>query len=154
MEVPLWSTVGPMGQESLGRALTAVMVAGGVVGVDLHDQRDAHRALRALWESREGRAACEHLAITVTTVPDPDVGLRVGGLTQALWSAVKKRYLEPVGDSSFLAVSDPARAMARSLLSGLLEQERVAMTAAGQDWACRSTARNAFANSFAFRAGM
>ena len=145
--------VGGMGQDSLARTLTAVMVAGDVVGVDLHDAGDAHRALRGLWGSPEGHAVCQHLAVTVATVPDPDVGLRVSGLTQALWSAASMRYLEPVGGSSFLAVSDLARDMAGSLLRGLSEDERAAVAAAGQDWAYRSTARNALASSFAFPPG-
>lgn len=142
-----------MGQDSLARALAAVMVAGDVVRVDLHDTGDAHRALRGLWGSPEGHAVCEHLAVTVATIPDPDVGLRVSGLTQALWSAVTLRYLEPVGDSSFLALSDPARDMAGNVLSGLSDEERAAVTAVGQDWACRSTAQNALPSSFAFPPG-
>lgn len=142
-----------MSQDSLARALTAVMVTGGVVGVDLHDARDAHHALRSLWASPAGREVCRHLAVIVATVPDPDVGLRVRGLTQALWAAVSMQYLEPVGGSSFLAVSDSAQVMAGRLVSDLSGDGRSAVAAAGQDWACRSTARNALPSSLALPPG-
>lgn len=145
--------VGGMDQTSLARTLTAVMVAGDVMGVDLRDAGNAHRALRYLWGSPDGQAACQHLAVSVTTVPDPDVGLRVRGLTQALWLAASMRYLKPVDDTSFLAVSDTARDMTESMLRGLSENERAAVAAAGQAWAFRSTVRKTLASSLAFPPG-
>lgn len=131
-----------MGKASLARALASVMSAGSVAGVDLSDAREAHRAVVALRDAPAGHLLCERMRITVRVAPDPDVGLRVEGLTQALWSAVTLRYLQPVDGSSILALTDLARETADSMLKELSGEEKSALTSVGHAWACRSTLRN------------
>lgn len=138
-----------MGNEGLALTLAAVMDVGGVVEVDLRDARDAHLAILTLHRDPSGPAACERFHVTVLTTPDPDVGVRVRGLTQALWSAISLHYLEPVGDSSVLALTDAARSAARAVMDELPVDELAALRGAGHAWACRSTARNALASAFA-----
>ena len=146
--------MGRMGKEPLARTVAALMVAGHVPVVDMRDARDAHRAVVELWDAPAGHGVCERWHVVVDTVPDPDVGVRVSGLTQAFWSAVALRYLEPVAGSSVLAVTDAARDMSTRVLAVLSGEERAVLAGVGQDWACRSTSRNTRSSDLASPAGM
>lgn len=118
--------------------VAAMIAAGGPSCTDARDHRHLHAALVHLGE-RAGGSALPPLAGR----PDADVGLRVHGVTHALWSLVGAgllRVQERPGGADLIV--DPAEVpAARRVLMRLSEQDRRAVYRAADFWACASTAR-------------
>lgn len=117
------------------------MVSGGVTTVDIRRPGNAHAAVLQAARIAGSKALTHAFDVEVRAVPDPTVGLRVLGLTRALWAAVDRGWLEPRAQDgqALLALSDTAaRDIAASLrqLGGLAE---AAVRQAGDAWATDST---------------
>ena len=65
--------------------LAALLAAGGPSRLDARDHRRLHEALIALWMDRELGSADRACLPISKPVPDPEVQLRVGGVTRAIW---------------------------------------------------------------------
>jgi hypothetical protein len=125
----------PLGMSDL---VAAMIAAGGPSCTDALDHRHLHAALVRLGEHVSG-STLPPLAGS----PDADVGLRVQGVTKALWSLVGAgllRVQERPGGADL--VVDPAEVSeARRVLMRLSEQDRRAVYGAADFWACASTSR-------------
>ena len=66
--------------------LAALLAAGGPSRLDARDHHRLHDALVQLWESDEVDPADREALPLTTPIPDPEVRLRVRGVTRALWS--------------------------------------------------------------------
>lgn len=139
-----------MRKEGLARLTAAVMAAGDVPGLDLREPHDAHAIILEVWDSPAGRALCRLLNCpSLTATPDPDVGMRVSGLTQALWSAVNMELLRPLADTSVVEPTPSASTGWDAVATSLTTEERSLVVAASHRWAERSTIRNTRARAFA-----
>jgi hypothetical protein len=130
-----------MSRDGLTRLVVSLMVSGGVSTVDIRRPATAHAAVLDAVRLPGGNTLAHLFDAEVHAVPDPSVGLRVRGLTQALWRAVDRGWLEPHSQDgqALLALSDTA---VRDLAAGLgqLEgQAGVAVRQAGDAWASAST---------------
>lgn len=132
-----------MGKEGLSRLVITVMGVAKIPAFYTRDLRDVHAAvLRAV--SAPGAEYIEaRLTATVSVVPDPEVGLRVNGMTQAIWGAVACGWLEPFGRGrSFgFRLLDDADTPIREAICALSTEERDAICQAGEAWVSASTAR-------------
>lgn len=129
----------------MSELLAAMIAAGGATCTDAREHRHLHAALVRLGKAVEGSRSLPPLSGR----PDPDVGLRVEGVTGALWSLVASGVLqvrEHVGGADF--VVDPNRLpAARRSLMRLGEPDRSAVYSAADFWACASTARKKLASA-------
>lgn len=130
-----------MSREGLARMIVSLMVAGEVAAVDARAPAGAHAAVLLAVRLPGGQALPDIFDIEVRAVPDPSVGRRVSGLTQALWAAVGRGWLEPraADGQALLALTDAA---ARDLADSLDELEscqQAALRQAGAAWATDST---------------
>lgn len=134
-----------MSLRGLSDLLVAIMAAGDVEALDARDSRLAHRAITTLAQrgAPEALAVLARFAVAVTTTPDPEVGLRVAGLTRATWQAVADGLLEPheEGHRAWYTVPDDARRSLRRQLSRWSPLEAEALYRVGADWAIASTRR-------------
>lgn len=118
--------------------VAAMIAAGGPSHTDVNDHRRLHRALVGL-----GAAGGSAVLPALVARPDPDVGLRVVGVTRALWQLVESGLLtvqERPGGAE-LVVDESALPSARHVLMRLPEVERRAVYAAADRWASASTSR-------------
>jgi hypothetical protein len=103
------------------------------------DHRLLHEALVGLGRARSGSSVLPSLAGS----PDPDVGLRVPGVTAAVWSLVAAGLFEvreyPGGAK--LLVSESGLPVGFRTLMRLGAADRAAVYDAAERWACASTAR-------------
>jgi hypothetical protein len=131
-----------MGKDGLARLVVSLMVSGGVAAVDAALPLAAHSAVLSAVEMPGGDELSHVFGIEVRAVPDPSVGLRVLGLTQALWTAVGLGWLEPRGaDGRALFVLSSAAARDFGIcLRRLDEVQGRAVRQAGAAWAADSTA--------------
>jgi hypothetical protein len=139
-----------MGEDGLARLVVSLMVAGGVAVVDAAMPLYVHAAVLSAVESPGGDMLLRIFGIEVHSVPDPSVGLRVRGLTQALWAAVGRGWLEARGGDgrALLVLSDAA---ARDFAVGLSQFDEVqsrAVRHAGDVWAASSTSLKNSVNPF------
>ncbi|MDZ5447787.1 hypothetical protein U2F26_34660 [Micromonospora sp. 4G57] len=65
--------------------LAALLAAGGPSRLDARDHRRLHEALIALWIDHELGSADRACLPISNPVPDPEVQLRVSGVTRAIW---------------------------------------------------------------------
>jgi len=126
---------------SLGMSdlVAAMVAAGGPSCTDAREHWQLHAALVGLGERAVGSSALPPLAGS----PDPDVGLRVEGVTRALWSLVGSglfRVEERQGGADLIVQPDGLPA-ARRVLMRLGDADRDAVYLAANFWACASTAR-------------
>ncbi|MBA8965061.1 hypothetical protein JOJ86_007427 [Rhodococcus percolatus] len=139
-----------MRKEGLARLTAALMAAGDVPGLDLRDPRDAHAILLEVSSCATGRVLCDLFDCQpIKATPDPEVGMRVPGLTQALWSAINMGLLRPLSDTSVVEPTPCAASGWETVSQSLTAEERDLMVTAGHRWAVRSTARNTRASAFA-----
>jgi hypothetical protein len=120
--------------------LTTMVACGGPICIDARDHMPIHRALTWLANHCADASSISTFALT----PDPEVGIRVRGVTQALWSLVSSGFFE-VEESSGQAWFrvDPERLpQARRMLMRLSAEERAAIDHAAGIWAAAcSTSR-------------
>lgn len=119
--------------------VAAMVAAGGPVRTDARAPRHLHAALVWLGEQQPSSAALPPLVGR----PDPDVGLRVQGVTAALWSLAGAglfRVSERPGGADLL-VDEDALPWARRVLMRLSSDDCEAVYAAADRWASASTAR-------------
>lgn len=140
-----------MSKDGLSRLTVSLMVSGGVTAVDAAQPADAHAAVLHAVGLPGGEMLPHVFGTEVRAVPDPSVGLRVLGLTQALWEAVGRGWLEPrgVGGRALLVLSDAA---ARDLAANLSQLDSVQCSAvrqAGDAWAAVSTCLKSSVSTFA-----
>jgi hypothetical protein len=131
-----------MSMEGLTRLVVSLMVCGGVAAVDAERPGDAHAAVLHALDLPGGETLSQVFATQVHAIPDPSVGLRVVGLTQALWGAVGRGWLEPHGEGgqALLVLSDVASQELTTDLDQLDEASGGrAMRQAGDAWAAAST---------------
>lgn len=125
--------------------LASIMAAGDVPALDARDPRLAHRALVRLdvEGSAGSRALLGRFGVTVGAKPDPDVGLRVRGMTRATWDAVAAGVLTPHedGPGAWFSLSPRERARLLRMVDRLPEEERACVYRVGADWASASTSR-------------
>lgn len=146
-----------MSKEGLTRLVVSLMVSGGVTAVDAAHPADAHAAVLAAVRLPGGEMLPCIFGAEVRAIPDPSVGLRVPGLTQALWGAVGRGWLEPrgVAGKALLVLSDAA---VQDLAIGLGQLDESqgggAVRQAGDAWAADSTSLKNRANAFASSASM
>jgi hypothetical protein len=125
-----------MSKDGMARLVVAVMVSGGIHRLDLAQPRAAHAAVLAATVNRRGEFLAQRFdADPLSVTPDPQVGLRIVGMTQALWRAVALGLLCPTGDSTEVVVTADAQAEAGRALCALTDEERDAVTVAGRYWA-------------------
>ncbi len=128
-----------MSSLDMSELVAAMISAGGPSCTDAREHRHLHAALLRLGETAGASAALPSLIGR----PDADVGLRVHGVTHALWSLVAAGLLkvqERAGATDFVvnAAEMPA---ARRALMRLSERDRHAVYLAADFWARASTAR-------------
>lgn len=130
-----------MDNDGLTRLVVSLMVSGGVSAVDALRPADAHAAVLRAVEVPGGHMLPHVFGATVQTIPDPGVGLRVLGLTKALWEAVGRGWLEPCsGNGHAMLVLSEAAAVDPALgLSQLAPAQSDAVRHAGAAWAASST---------------
>ena len=128
-----------------------MMAVGGVERLDARDHRLAHAALRELGETASGTEVLEAFEVSRTWRPDPEVGLRVPGVTGALWDAVTSGALRVVEDGSQagFVLAPNRRAEARRQLSHLPAAQASEIYRVATDWAVSSTARNTASSALA-----
>lgn len=142
-----------MGNDNLTLLLVAMMDAGDVPELDLMKTSDAHRALVLLNSSSIGKSICSRLNTRMDTLPDPDVGLRVQGLTKAIWVALGQGLLNPTTSETVVALTGLGRVKSCAILATLSEAELRTLAEIGHHWTCRSTSRKTRSRapeSFAF----
>lgn len=141
----LASTLGRMSMQGLSDLLVAIMAAGDVATLDAHDPRFAHRAIVsvATMDCDAARDLLGRLGVDVRASPDPDVGMRVKGLTSATWQAVARGLLKPheAGHCAWYTLQPSARASARRETICLDLAEADVLQRVGAAWASASTAR-------------
>ena len=130
-----------MSREGLTRMIVSLMVAGEVAAVDALAPAGAHAAVLLAIRLPGGHTLPDVFDMEIRAVPDPSVGRRVLGLTQALWAAVGRGWLEPQADSgqALLALTDAAAQELAPPLSELDRAQRSALCQAGAAWAADST---------------
>lgn len=135
-----------MSVRGLSDLLVAIMAAGDVDALDAQDPRLAHRAVAAVaaTDTDAARHVLARYGVSVQTIPDPDVGLRVSGLTDATWKAVARGLLEPheAGQQAWYTMPAATRMRARREVMRLDLAEAGLLQRIGADWAASSTARN------------
>jgi hypothetical protein len=121
--------------------IVSLMVAGGVNAVDAMAPADAHAAVLLAVRLPGGQTLPDVFDVEVRAVPDPSVGLRVLGLTQALWAAVGRGWLEPRGGNgqALFVLADAAAQELAGNSSQLDSVQKSAMCQAGAAWAADST---------------
>lgn len=126
--------------------LVAAMIAAGGPGcTDARDHRTLHAALVRLGEATAGSPSLP----AMSRRPDPDVGLRVEGVTRAVWALVASGLLqvrERAGGATLVVACD-ALPEARRILMLLPDRDRTAIYAAADFWARSSTARKKSASA-------
>jgi hypothetical protein len=140
-----------MSNEGLTRLVVSLMVAGRVAAVDAAQPADAHAAVLRTVRLPGGELLPTFFGTEVRAVPDPSVGLRVVGLTRALWGAVGQGWLRPYGYEG-LALLMLSAAAARDLeaeMSRLTDAQAHAVRQAGEVWAASSTSLKNLASAFA-----
>lgn len=132
-----------MSERGISNLLTTIMAAGGVRRLDARDHRQAHAALRRLLESEDGRAVLSAFDVNMDWRPDPEVGIRVPGVTKALWEAVGDGGLvvDEDGVSAEFVLADHRTASLRRELSRLPAGFASAIHRTGTAWAADSTSR-------------
>lgn len=140
-----------MSKDGLTRLVVSLMVSGGVAAVDAAHPADAHAAVLRAVRLPGGEMLSRVFGTEVRTVPDPSVGLRVLGLTQALWRAVGRGWLEPRdgGGRALLVLSDAAAKDLAADLSQLDRSQGCAVRQAGDAWARDSTCLKNSVSAFA-----
>lgn len=134
-----------MSVQGLSLLLASIMAAGNVAALDARDPRLAHRALVQL--ERTGSPATRSVLVrfgaTVRANPDPEVGLRVCGMTRATWDAVAAGVLvaHEDGSASWFDMPDRERARLVRMVDRLPAAERDYLYRVGADWAAASTSR-------------
>lgn len=116
--------------------VAAMVAAGGPACTDARDHQPVHRALA--WLARQGNLSGAFPDFELS--PDPEVGTRVRGVTQALWALV--------GEGFFLVEDRPGRATfrldpdrlpdARRVLMRLTVDDRTAVDHAAAIWTAAS----------------
>jgi len=133
----------------LSNLMTIMMAAGDVGALDAHDPGLAHAAVAELARTQmpASVALLHRFEVTVRTRPDPEVGVRVLGLTRATWDAVTAGLLDPVedGNQAWFVMSDAARERLSRELRGIPAGEAECLYRLGADWAAASTARKKLA---------
>lgn len=134
-----------MPMQGLSALLLAIMAAGEVETLDARCPRLAHQAIAALARRKTpgAKAVLTRFGVDVMTTPDPEVGLRVAGLTRATWQAVAAGLLKPheKGHNAWYSMSKAARVSLRRQLEHVSVAEAEAIYCVGADWATSSTAR-------------
>ena len=128
----------------LAHLVVSAMVSGGVTTLDIRDGRDAHAALMHISRSKDFLTSASALGVDIVGVPDPAVGMRVLGFTQAMWEAVAQSWLaaEYSDSIAILRVTEVAR---RKIVGDLAHYDETTVNLvrqAGEFWATSSTARN------------
>src|SRR5690349_16071385 len=126
-----------MDREGLSRLVMTIMAAGRVSELDLRDDRFVHAAVLRAVRPPVGDCLAERFGTSVSAVPDAAVGMRVGGLTQALWEAVSHGWLSPLSEQGcfrFQLTDCAARTFAAEV-ADLPEQEQCTVRQAGEAWA-------------------
>lgn len=120
-----------------------MMAVGGVQRLEARDHRLAHAALRGLSQTASGAEVLSKFEVPRTWRPDPEVGLRVPGVTGALWDAVTSGALEVVEDGphAWFVLAANREAEARRLLSRLPAEQASEIYRVATDWAAASTSR-------------
>lgn len=131
--------------------VVSLMVAGEVAAIDAAQPADAHAALLFAVQMPGGEMLPHVFGTEVRAVPDPSVKLRVLGLTQALWGAVGRGWLEPrgVNGQALLVLSDAAAGDLAPDLSQLDGTQSCAVRQAGDAWAAASTRLKNSVSAFA-----
>lgn len=121
--------------------IVSMMVAGEVAAVDARAPAGAHAAVLLAVRIPGGQALPDVFDMEVRAVPDPSVGRRVLGLTQALWAAVGRGWLEPCASNgqALLVLTDAAAQDLASSVSELESTQQSALRQAGTAWATAST---------------
>lgn len=130
-----------MSEKGISNLLTTMMAVGGVDRLDVRDHRLAHSAMRRLRETADGRKVLSAFGISEDWTPDPEVGLRVPGLTTALWDAVRDGTLTVAEEhtSADFVLAAKKTASARRRLSRLPVGLANAIYRTGTAWAAAST---------------
>jgi hypothetical protein len=130
-----------MNREGLTRLIMSLMVAGEVAAVDALAPACAHTAVLLAIRLPGGHTLPDAFDMEIRALPDPSVGRRVLGLTQALWTAVGRGWLEPQAGSgqALLALTDAAAQEFLRPLCALDSAQRSALCQAGAAWAADST---------------
>lgn len=134
-----------MSMSGLSDLLIAIMAVGNVDSLDARDPRLAHRAIASVaqMDSDDASRLLTRFGVTVHARPDPDVGLRVSGLTGATWQAVSRGHLAPheAGHAGWFTIEPSARTWARHEVSRFELGEADVLQRVGAAWASASTAR-------------
>lgn len=127
----------------LSLLLASIMAAGDVPTLDAHDPWLAHRALVDLEQdgAPAARSLLARFRVTVRAEPDPDVGLRVRGLTRATWEAVSTGTLiaHEDGTRAWFDLPIHERERLAQLVGRLPAGERHCIYRVGAAWAAAST---------------
>jgi hypothetical protein len=134
-----------MSVQGLSLLVASIMAVGDVAALDARDPRLAHRALVELdqADTPAARAVLSRFGVIVRAVPDPEVGLRVAGLTRATWDAVAAGTLTAHEDGpvAWFCMPRQERARLRRTVDRLPITERDCLYRVGAAWASASTAR-------------
>lgn len=142
-----------MSVQGLSLLLVSIMAAGDVPVLDARDPRLAHRALVQLDRASDPatRDVLARFGVKVRVQPDPDVGLRVQGITRATWDSVAAGVLTAHEDGPRAWFDMPSRERDRlvRMLDRLPASERHCLYRVGADWASDSTSRKYAATALA-----
>jgi hypothetical protein len=134
-----------MSEIGLSHLLATMMAVGGVPALDVRDHRLAHGAMLGLiYASDPGAdAVLVRYHVRRNTQPDPLVGVRVSGVTQALWDAVRDGLLvvRESSRSAHLQVNPEVESALRTQLMQLPAPESSEIYRIATAWAAASTSR-------------
>lgn len=138
-----------MSERGVSELLTTIMVVGDVGGLDVRDHRLAHAALTRLRGSEEGMCVLQAFHVRLDWKPDPEVGLRVPGVTSALWHATNLGRLRVTTDEkqTRFVLSPSEVESARGRLTQLPSQLAEEIFRTATFWADSSTSRKNRANA-------
>jgi hypothetical protein len=134
-----------MSEIGLSYLLATMMAIGGVPALDVRDHRPAHGALVRLINASNPAADALLVRYQVrrNTRPDPLVGVRVFGVTEAIWDAVRDGLLvvRESGRSAHLQVNPEVESKLRTQFMQLPAPESSEIYRIATAWAASSTSR-------------
>lgn len=134
-----------MSEIGLSNLLATMMAVGEVPALDVRDHRLAHRAVLGLLDASTpaADAVVTRYHVRRLTQPDSLVGIRVAGVTQAIWDAVRDGLLvvhESQRSAHFL-VNAEVEPDLRTQLMQLPVPESSEIYRIAEDWAAASMSR-------------
>lgn len=134
-----------MPTQGLSHLLVAIMAAADVPALWVSELRLAHASVARLFQddSASAQALLLTFGVFLSARPDPEVGLRIKGMTQAVSEAVREGVLEPHEDhhEAWFSMPQEQRRMLRAQVARMDHGQSRLLYEVGAAWARTSTSR-------------